>query len=259
MDLELKDKVAFVAGATRGIGLAVAEAFLREGARVVVTGRDGRAMRESGERLSAAGGADRVLSLQGDLTEGPTIARTLQTTLDVFGGIDAVIANVGSGSGARGWDLSVGDWEASLRTNLLGSMMLASAALPHLVARGGGSLTFISSIAAIEAIDAPIPYGAAKAALLSAMKNLSRLAGPQGVRVNAVAPGNVRFPGGAWDRRLSERPDVFRQYITREVPLQRFGRPEEIADFVLFLSSPRASFVSGACLVVDGGQTRSFS
>jgi 3-oxoacyl-[acyl-carrier protein] reductase len=103
-----------------------------------------------------------------------------------------------------------------------------------------------------------VGYSAAKAALLSAMKSLSRLVGPQGIRVNAVAPGNVLFPGGSWERKLLERREFFEQYISTEVPLQRFGQPQEIAEAVLFLTSDRASFITGACLVVDGGQTRSF-
>jgi 3-oxoacyl-[acyl-carrier protein] reductase len=89
------------------------------------------------------------------------------------------------------------------------------------------------------------------------MKSLSRLAGRDGVRINAVAPGNVLFPGGSWERKLAERREFFEQYVRTEVPLQRFGRAEEIADAVVFLASERASFVTGACLVVDGGQTRS--
>ena len=90
------------------------------------------------------------------------------------------------------------------------------------------------------------------------MKNLSRLVGPEGVRVNAVAPGNILFPGGTWERKLSERGEFFQQYIASEVPVQRFGTPEEIAATVVFLSSPRSSFTTGACFVVDGGQTRNF-
>jgi len=168
-----------------------------------------------------------------------------------------VVANVGSGTAPSGWDLSPDDWQAALTANLLGSMALARKAMSRLIARGGGNITFVSSIAGVEAINAPIGYSAAKAAVLSAMKSLSRLVGPQGVRVNAVAPGNVLFPGGSWERKLMEREDFFKEYIRTEVPLQRFGRPEEIADAVVFLASERASFITGACLVVDGGQTRS--
>lgn len=169
------------------------------------------------------------------------------------------MANVGSGTGRGGWELSPEDWQSALRVNLLGGMTLASAALPHLMSRGRGSLIFISSIAGCEAINAPVPYSAAKAAVQSAAKSLSRLMGPHGVRVNTVAPGNVLFPGGAWERKLAERREFFEESIRTEVPLRRFGTPDEIADAVVFLASERASFITGACLVVDGGQTRSFT
>lgn len=148
------------------------------------------------------------------------------------------------------------DWQSTLNMNLLGGMALASAALPYLVPQGG-SLTFMSSIVGCEAVSAPVTYSAAKAATLSAMKSLSRLVAAHGVRVNAVAPGNVLFPGGSWERKLAERREFFDQYVQAEVPMQRFGRAEEIADSVVFLASERASFITGACLVVDGGQTRS--
>ena len=257
MDLALDGKIAFVAGSSRGIGLAVARAFLREGATVVITGRNAQPLNEAAAALGSESNPDRVLSVQGDLTDPKDIQRALDEAVSVFGGVDAVVANVGSGSGRGGWELNLEDWESSLRVNLLGSMVLVSAALPRLVARRGASVTFISSIAGHEAINAPVIYSAAKAAVLSGMKNLSRLVGEKGVRVNAVVPGNVLFPGGSWERKLTERKEFFESYIMAEVPLQRFGRPEEIADAVVFLASERASFISGACLVVDGGQTRS--
>lgn len=257
MDLGLDEKVAFIAGSSRGIGLSIARAFLREGANVIITGRDQLALNEGAEALIAQFGAERVLVLQGDLTDSGQIQEALDRSIDIFGGLDAVVANVGSGTARSGWQLDQQDWESALRVNLLGSMNLASAALAHLMERRGGSLTYTSSIAGYEAINAPVAYSAAKAALLSGMKNLSRLAGSSGVRINAVAPGNIIFPGGSWERKLSERPEFFERYIQAEVPLQRFGRPDEIADAVVFLASERASFITGACLVVDGGQTRS--
>ena len=258
MDLGLHDKVAFIAGSSRGIGLAIARAFLREGAKAVITGRNAESLEKASALLAAEAGAQRVLSIRGDMTDPKEIQRALDETVAIFGGIDAVVANVGSGTARGGWNLTLDDWQSALNINLLGSMALASAALPHLIARGGGSLTFTSSIVGCEATNAPVTYSAAKAAVQSAMKSLSRLVGPHGVRVNAVAPGNVLFPGGSWERKLAERREFFEQYIQSEVPLQRFGQPEEIADAVVFLASERASFITGACLVVDGGQTRSF-
>ncbi len=258
MDLGLRGKVAFIAGSSRGIGLVIACAFLREGAKVVITGRNVESLEKASALLAAEAEARRVLSIRGDMTDPKEIRHALDEALATFGGIDAVVANVGSGTARGGWDLTLDDWQSVLKINLLAGMALASAAMPHLIARGGGSLTFTSSIVGCEAINAPVTYSAAKAAIQSAMKNLSRLVGPQGVRVNAVAPGNVLFPGGTWERKLAERREFFEQYIQSEVPLQRFGRPEEIADAVVFLASERASFITGACLVVDGGQTRSF-
>jgi 3-oxoacyl-[acyl-carrier protein] reductase len=258
MDLGLHDKVGFIAGSSRGIGLAIAHAFVREGGKVVITGRTPESLTEAVNLLVGQAGPDRVLSIKGDMTDPTDIRRAIDETVSAFGGIDAVVANVGSGIGPRGWDLNLDEWQSTLNLNLLGGMMLASASLTHLITRGRGSITFISSIAGCEAINAPLTYSVAKAAVQSAMKSLSRLVGPQGVRVNAVAPGNVLFARGSWENKLKEQGEVVEQHIKSEVPLGRFGRPEEIADAVVFLASNRASFITGACLVVDGGQTRSF-
>lgn len=258
MDLGLQQKVAFVAGSSRGIGLAIARAFMREGASVVITGRTGPALDDAARALAAIAGPDRVRALQGDMTDPADIAAVLDAVLDAFGRIDTVVANVGSGAVARGWDIGPTEWEAALRVNLVGSMMLSAAVLPLFVERRRGSVTFISSIAGVEAIDAPVTYSAAKAAVQAATKSLARLVGPQGVRVNAVAPGNVLFPGGSWERKLAERREEVERYVRTEVPLQRFATPEEIADAVVFLASDRAAFITGAVVVIDGGQTRSF-
>ena len=258
MDLQLGGKVAFIAGSSRGIGLAVAKAFLREGARIVISGRHAESLQAAQATLASAAEPSRVLAVQGDLTDPVDIQRALGHIMDAYGGIDAVVANIGSGSARGGWDVSLDEWRSVLTTNLLGGMALASAALPQLIARSGGSLTFISSIAGREAIDAPVTYSAAKAALQGAVKSLSRLVATQGIRVNAIAPGNIRFPGGSWEQQLAERPEQVDAYIRSEVPMRRFGQPEEVADAVVFLASPRSSFITGACLVVDGGQTRSF-
>ena len=258
MDLQLGGKVAFIAGSSRGIGLAIGQAFLRKGANVVLSGRDATALQEAAAALVKTAAPSRVLTVAGDLTEPDEIHGAFNEITAAFGGVDVVVANIGSGTARTGWELSLEDWQVMLKTNLLGAMGLASAALPQLIARSGGSLTFISSIAGREAIDAPVTYSAAKAAIQGAVKSLSRLVATQGIRVNAVAPGNIRFPGGSWERQLAERPEQVDAYIRSEVPMRRFGQPEEVADAVVFLASPRSSFITGACLVVDGGQTRSF-
>lgn len=254
MDLELEDRTVFVAGSSRGIGYAVAEAFLDEGARVVISGRD----RESLDRASSAlgeGRADRLLAADADLSDQRGIDRALDAGRAAFGRFDVVVANVGDGRASAGWDVERAEWEAVLDCNLLAGLDLARRAIPDLIARRG-TLVMTSSIAGTEAIGAPIAYAAAKAALNSAVGSLARTLGPRGVRVNAVVPGNVLFAAGSWEQKTGDQPEFWREYIDREVPLQRFGRPEEIARAVVFMASPKASFITGAALVVDGGQTR---
>ena len=257
MDLCLKGKIAFIAGSSRGIGLAIAKTFLCEGANVVITGRQAAALDQARAALEAGRHGGKILSVQGDMTIPEDIHRALQQTDAAFGGIDAVVANIGNGTARGGWDLDLNDWQSALDENLLGGSILASAAMPHLIRRRPSSFTFVSSIAGSETLNAPVAYSAAKAAVLSTMKSLSRLVGPQGVRVNAVSPGNILFPGGTWEAKLADRPEFFEQTVQAEVPLQRFGRVDEIADSVVFLASERASFITGSSLVVDGGQTRS--
>ena len=256
MYLGLNDKVVFITGASRGIGLATARFFLREEARVVITGRDGGILAKARTSLEAEAGLSHVLAVQGDMIEQANIQQAIDKTIATFGGLDTVVANLGSGNTPGGWDATLDDWQSALNANLLGGMALVRVALPHLITRGGGNFIFVSSIAGGESTNAPVTYSAAKAAVQGAMKSLSRMVGTNGVRVNAVAPGNILFPGGRWEEKLRERRKFFEQYIKSEVPLQRFGRPEEIADAIVFLASERASFITGACLVVDGGQTR---
>lgn len=256
MDLGLKNKVAFVAGSSRGIGLAIASGFLAEVAKVVITGRHDAALDAARHTLEARFGQGRLLSVLGDMTDATVIEQALEETHQHFGGLHAVVANVGLGTSIPGFDIDREHWEKMINLNLLGSVLLAGKALGRLISGGGGSLTFMASIAGHEAIKAPVAYSAAKAGLMMAMKSYAMQVGSQGVRVNAVSPGNVLFPGGSWEAKLATRGEFFQAYIRDEVAMQRFGTPEEIADAVLYLASERASFVTGAVLVADGGQTR---
>lgn len=255
MDLGLQNKTVFISGSSQGIGLAIAKGFLAEGANVAISARGRENLEAAADALTAQYGDGRVTSIVGDMTDEDDIRDALAQVVETFGGLDVVVANLGSGRGKLGWELDRADWQAMADVNYLGAMSLAGASIPYLQRRDGGSITFMSSIAGCEAIPAPIPYSAAKAALQHAAKNLARQLGPQGIRVNTVAPGNVVAPGGTWERKLAEDRAAVESYITKEVPLGRLGEAEEIADTVVFLASQRARFVTGALWVIDGGQT----
>jgi 3-oxoacyl-[acyl-carrier protein] reductase len=149
------------------------------------------------------------------------------------------------------------DFAKSLDMNLWSSARVAQRAVPHLTARGGGSITLITSIWGREAGGAP-GYNVAKAGVIALAKALARDHAKHGIRVNSIAPGSILFPGGGWDRRQKADPEGIADMIERELPFGRFGTPEEVADAVAFVASPRASWIAGACIVVDGAQSKAF-
>jgi len=256
VELGLSDKIVCVSGSSRGIGFAVAEVLLREGARVAISGRNADGLAFAVDALGRCQGKDRVLGYRGDLTQETAIAGFLSAVVQAWGGLDIVVANLGSGAGTRGWQANAAEWTRVLDVNLVGSARLAGGAVPELKKRGGGSIVFISSLAGVEALPAPVPYGAAKAGVVAMSKLLARQLAPDGIRVNVVAPGNIIFPGSVWEQKSGEDPSGVAAYLSVEVPMARLGKPEEVADTVAFLSSARASFITGACILVDGGQAR---
>lgn len=257
MNLGLAGKVALVAGSTRGIGRAIAARLVAEGARVLVTGRDAGAVEATVADL-AQSAVDRVAGCAGDLSKSDHCLAAVEQAIARWQQLHIVIANVGNGSGTRGWNVGDDEWADRVEQNLYPAVRIVRAASAHLAAGGGGSVVLTSSIAGVEALEAPLPYSAAKAAVIALAKGLARDLAPHAIRVNAIAPGNILAPGGSWERRLQNDPVAVEAYIAREVPLGRFGTPEEIADAVVFLASDRASFITGTCLIADGGQTRGF-
>ncbi len=258
MELGLKDKVAFVAGSSRGIGKAIAEGFLKEGARVVVTGRDKGTLQTTVGELKKRYSPENILGLSGDLSDTEKIKGHLGQTIKIFGALDIVVANIGSGRAKPGYDLPDSEWDRLLSINLIINIRIVREAIPYLIKNGKGSIIITASIAGLETLGAPVAYEAAKAALISTAKNLSYKLAKYKIRVNCVAPGNILFPGSTWDLKLKEDKKATMDYITTNVPLKRFGTPEEIANIVVFLASDKASFVTGSCVVADGGQTRGF-
>ena len=256
MDLHLEDQVCFVAGSSRGIGRAIAAALLAEGAAVVLTGRDEASLEIAMTDLSTTENRTRLLSIAGDFTSRETITLAFEKTVAHFGRIDHLIANLGTGAGTPGPTPPAEDWTRLFDQNFFASVRLTEACLPALRVKGG-SILYISSIVAIEATPAPLPYCAAKAALTNYAKNLSRHVAHDGIRVNTIAPGNIFFPGGSWERHLANRREQVEAMLKTEVAQNRFGTPEEVASLAAWLCSPLAAFATGSTYVVDGGQTRS--
>jgi 3-oxoacyl-[acyl-carrier protein] reductase len=257
VNLSLQDRVALVAGSSRGIGKAIAAALLREGCCVCITGRSEAPLSKTLAEFEAEFGNGCVISFCGDLTDPDMVGQALGRTHGRWHRLDVVVANLGSGSGKTGWQLKSEEWERLFRLNFWGSVNLAQAAIPLLAENQRGNLLFIASITGVEATPAPLPYSAAKAALINYSKNLAYQVAKLGIRVNCIAPGNVLFPGGTWESHLENDKDKVMQMISSSVPLARFGTPEEIADIAVFICSDAATFITGACIKADGGQTRS--
>ena len=257
MDLKLQNKVIFVAGASRGIGRGIAAELLAEGACVVLTGRDEGSLNRTQTELETSYDRDRILSVPGDLLNQSLIDEAFAHAVRRFGTIDHLVANIGTGKGVRGWDQSDAEWRRLFEVNFFGSTRLTQAVLPYLLANpDGGSILYIASIVGVEATPAPLPYSAAKAALLNYSKNLSRELAPQRVRVNSIAPGNIFFDGGSWHERSIKAPEQVQQMLDTDVPQRRFGTPQDIATLTAFLCSTASGFTTGSCYIVDGGQTR---
>jgi 3-oxoacyl-[acyl-carrier protein] reductase len=232
VQLDLDGKVVLVTGGTRGLGLEIAKVFREEGCRVIVNARN--ASRDGFEFL------------QGDVQD-PAHCATMARGLDR---LDILVCNVGSGRSVPPGEETPAEWERVLKANLAATTNAVQAFQPLLV-KAKGSIVCISSIAGLEALGAPATYSAAKAALNAYVRSVARPLAMVGVRINAVAPGN--FESETWSRK---GPAAVQAMLEREVALKRLGKPREIADFVVFLASPRAAFATGAVFVVDGGQTR---
>ena len=257
MDLQLSDSVILVAGASRGIGLGIVEACLAEGAKVAMAARGAGDLAVERARLSAIYGADRLWSFAGDMRDGAAIDAAVAGAEAALGPIWGAVANVGLHPCPPGFDIDDATWDAGLSQNLDSAYKLARSVLRLMTPRGQGALLMISSIAGLGALGTPLTYGTSKAAMNHLAKELAKVSGRHNIRVNVIAPGNIIFPGGDWEKNSTgEKAADWARWIKREVPLRRYGTPAEIGAMAAFMRSPLASFVTGAVVPVDGGQTK---
>jgi len=254
MNLYLDNKKVLVTGASRGIGLAISESFLKENAKICLASRGSNALSESEKRLQNTYGPENVFSCKCDATDIKSLENLKMVIKDTWEGLDIVVVNVGDGRSTLDPLPDDNQWQKVWSSNFESALQTARVFLPMLK-RSQGCLLFISSITGLEAFGAPTDYSTAKSAIIALAKNMARKLASDGIRVNVIAPGNVYFEGGSWDEKIQQDKKLVDSIVNSTVPMKRFARPQEIADSAVFLCSRRASFITGATLVVDGGQT----
>ncbi len=251
MDLGLTGRAALVTGSSRGIGLHTALTLAREGCDVAICGRTQESLETAAATLSATGRT--VSSSQVDLSASDGVERFVSDAVARLGRLDVVIANVGGSFGANFRETAPAQWLQTFEVNLVHAVRVIQAALPHLEKSDVASVVIVASISGSR----PGPraqYGVAKAAEIQLASSLARELAPQRVRINAVSPGSILWEGGSWHKRSLAMPDVIGEFIKREFPWGRMGTLDEIADVITFVASPRARWINGANVIVDGAQ-----
>ena len=249
MDLELKQKVALITGASRGIGRGIAAALAAEGCDIALVARGEERLREAEREIAALG--VRTAAIVADVTVASDVERMVAETVERLGRVDILVNNAGGSFP----DDDAG-WEMAFHANIEAAVRATRAVVPQMRSQGGGSIVHLASIFGREA-GGSLPYNAMKAAMISHAKNSALALAPDKIRVNSIAPGSIRFPGGSWDRRVEADPEGMATFVEQNIAMGRFGTVEEIANVVAFLCSPKASWITGACINVDGGQTKS--
>jgi 3-oxoacyl-[acyl-carrier protein] reductase len=250
MELGLQDKGCVVTGASRGIGRAIALGLAAEGASVSICARSEEALRATERELRGHQG--KVHAATCDVGDPAALGAYLDAAREEFGSVDVLVHN----ASALAVTSDLAAWEASIRIDLMAAVHACEKVVPWMRASGGGSILLVSSISGIEASPSPdYAYTSVKAALLAFAKKLAVQQAPHGIRVNAVAPGSIDFPGGVWDHVRQNQPEVY-EAVRTSIPFGRYGTPEEVADAAIYLVSPRAGWITGVGLAVDGGQHR---
>jgi 3-oxoacyl-[acyl-carrier protein] reductase len=252
MDLKLRGKIALVTGSSRGIGLATANAFAAEHCRVMLSARSTEQLRQAETALRATGAE--VAAHAADVGSADGAARLIEATVTAYGGIDILVNNVGGGGGgARVTDSSDDDWRGALERNLIQTVRMMRLALPHMKQRPGATVINVASISGWSPqLAMSGQYGAAKAALIFDTERWALEFVPYRIRVNTVSPGSILVEGNGWDRYRLANPGYFEDYVRHGFPMGRLGTVEEVADVIVFIASPRAHWINGRNIPVDG-------
>ena len=252
-------------GSSRGLGLASARALAAEGCRVCLSARGADALEKAAADLRELTGSDprtgtgvrpHVITVAADLSSPEGAEAIVNATLQAFGGIDILVNNVGTAKGTDIVNTADAEWQEALDHTLFPAIRMSRLVVPHMRKQGGGSIVMIASIWGRES-GGRMTYNAVKAAEISLAKSMAQQLAKDNIRVNSVAPGSILFPGGSWDKRQQANPAGIADFIRAELPFGRFGRAEEVGAAVAFLASPRASWISGSSVPVDGCQSRS--